>query len=237
VSRKKRPAPPAPPGRYRPFEELRDRVGPDEDVRTQPEPERPQAPPSGRSGGGPSRDEDVFAEAVADAVPLERDDVVHAGTPRPARLPDEEREWKEFARDLMRGRESFDVSWSDEYVEGRRHEVTAGTMRRLKAGRIAWEAYLDLHGMTRDEARRRVDAFIRGARMREQGCVLLVHGRGKGSHGGVPVLKEKLVAWLTRDGGPGAHVLAFATARPCDGGPGALYVLVRAGPPPGGGQG
>jgi DNA-nicking Smr family endonuclease len=41
------------------------------------------------------------------------------------------------------------------------------------------------------------------------------------------VLKEKLMAWLTRDSGMGSHVLAFTTARPCDGGYGAVYVLLR----------
>jgi DNA-nicking Smr family endonuclease len=56
--------------------------------------------------------------------------------------------------------------------------------------------------------------------------VLIVHGRGLGSKDNVPVLKEKLTAWLTR-GAIGRHVLAFTSARPWDGGTGAVYVLLR----------
>jgi DNA-nicking Smr family endonuclease len=56
--------------------------------------------------------------------------------------------------------------------------------------------------------------------------VLIVHGRGLGSKDNIPVLKEKLQAWLTR-GAIGRHVLAFTSARPWDGGTGAVYVLLR----------
>ena len=50
--------------------------------------------------------------------------------------------------------------------------------------------------------------------------------RGANSPGGVPVLKEELKSWLTRD--PLKRVvLAFTTAQPRHGGAGALYVLLR----------
>jgi DNA-nicking Smr family endonuclease len=42
----------------------------------------------------------------------------------------------------------------------------------------------------------------------------------------IPVLKNRLVAWLAR-GQWARLVLAFTSARPYDGGAGALYVLLR----------
>jgi DNA-nicking Smr family endonuclease len=190
-------------------------------VKREPEPVRPARTAA-------EDEEDVFRRSVKDVEPIPGPARPAPGhEPRPARIPDEDGEWREFARGLMRGRTRFDVSWSEEYVEGRRPEVGSETMSRLRAGGISWQDHLDLHGMTRPEAREAVESFLGSARSRALSCVLIVHGRGKGSEGGTPVLKEKLVAWLTREGSLGARVLAFTSARPCDGGYGAVYVLLR----------
>ncbi|MFQ5418592.1 MAG: Smr/MutS family protein, partial [Myxococcota bacterium] len=56
-------------------------------------------------------------------------------------------------------------------------------------------------------------------------CVLVIHGRGRGSADG-PVLKSALPGWLALP--PlGASVMAFASAPPGDGGAGATVVLLR----------
>ena len=99
-------------------------------------------------------------------------------------------------------------------------------MRRLRRGDFAWQAYIDLHGMTTEEARPAVDRFLIEAVRVGHRCVLIVHGRGHNSKDQTPVLKERLKVWLAR-GSAARIVLAFATARPSDGGAGALYVLLR----------
>ena len=80
--------------------------------------------------------------------------------------------------------------------------------------------------MTRDEAQVAVDRFVAAARTAGRRCVLIIHGRGHHSKDQVPVLKERIHAWLAR-GRLSKSVLAFASARPCDGGAGAVYVLLR----------
>lgn len=226
--KKKKKQEPAQPGRFRPFADLEktleEKKPPAREADTEP-----ARKPTGSPVAAPATHEEAeFIRAVSDAHPIPgRPAPGGPSDPRPAKLPDEEREFREFANNFIKGTVGFDISWSDEYVEGRRHEVSRQTMKKLRAGQISYQDYLDLHGMTRDEARRKVESFIARSRRHNHWCVLVVHGRGKGSHGGRPVLKEKLVAWLTRDGGIGAHVIAFATARPCDGGPGAVYVLLR----------
>ncbi len=223
MSRGRRRDPP-PAGRFRPFENL-------EVARPQsPRPARGDGPTSGAPAPGGAAEEDLFIESVEDVTPLEdAPGRPPAPEPRPARLPDEDGEWRSFARDLLEGNVRFDIRWSDEFVEGRIQQVSKETMQRLRRGELAWQDHLDLHGMTRQQARQAVDAFIERARRRRMRCVLIVHGRGKGSEGGLPVLKEKLVAWLARQGGIGSKVLAFTSARPCDGGYGAMYVLLRDG--------
>ncbi|MGD0625276.1 MAG: Smr/MutS family protein, partial [Thermodesulfobacteriota bacterium] len=67
--------------------------------------------------------------------------------------------------------------------------------------------------------------FLKWAVMTGKRGVLIIHGRGLSSPQ-EPVLKEKVIEWLTR--GPWRKwVIAYASARLCDGGAGATYVLLR----------
>ena len=127
---------------------------------------------------------------------------------------------------LVSGEAPFDVADTDEFIEGRVPGLDPGIVRRLRRGEFAVQGHIDLHGMTRDEAKRAVDEFLRKARSAGKRCVLLVHGRGIHSKDQVPILKDALRSWLAT-ARFGRHVLAFATARPTDGGAGALYVLLR----------
>jgi DNA-nicking Smr family endonuclease len=129
-------------------------------------------------------------------------------------------------RALVSGDAPFDLADTDEYIEGRVAGLDPAVARKLRRGEYAVQGHIDLHGLTREEAKQEVDRFLRGARQAGKRCVLLVHGRGMHSRDQVPVLKEALRTWLAT-ARFGRHVLAFATARPQDGGGGAIYVLLR----------
>lgn len=128
--------------------------------------------------------------------------------------------------DLLDGTGTFDISDTDEYIEGIADGLDRRLLSRLRRGDFAIQGHVDLHGLTRDEARIRVEGFLHESRLRSRRCVLIVHGRGLNSKDQIPVLKESVRIWLTR-GRIGRQVLAFATARPTDGGAGAVYVLLR----------
>jgi DNA-nicking Smr family endonuclease len=178
------------------------------------------------------RDEDVFAEemrGVAQLQPDPRGRVVGGAAPPPAaprrRLDDESEAYAELA-DLVEGAGVFDITATDEYVEGIGPGIDKRLLRKLRAGDYAVQAHLDLHGFTSEEARPEVEKFLDGARKDGRRCVLVIHGRGHNSKEGIAVLKERLKVWLTR-GRISKGVLAFCTARPADGGAGAVYVLLR----------
>ncbi len=97
---------------------------------------------------------------------------------------------------------------------------------KLRPGSFAYQAMLDLHGMSAAAARVEVERFIMQALAEGHREVLIVHGRGHNSKDNIPVLKERLKSWLAR-GRIGRSILAFTSARPADGGPGAVYVLLR----------
>ena len=129
-------------------------------------------------------------------------------------------------RALVRGDAPFDLADGDEFIEGRVAGLDHQLVRKLRRGDFAVQAHVDLHGMTRDEAKRAVELFLRGSRNAGKRCVLVVHGRGLHSKDQLPVLKDALQTWLST-ARFARHVLAFATARPVDGGAGAIYVLLR----------
>ena len=128
--------------------------------------------------------------------------------------------------DLVTGNVPFDIADSDEYIEGTAAGLDPRLLRRLRAGEFAYQAHIDLHGMTSEEARRAVESFLTEAYQTGKRCVLIVHGRGRNSKDQIPVLKSRLTTWLAH-GQWARLVLAFASARACDGGAGALYVLLR----------
>jgi len=100
---------------------------------------------------------------------------------------------------------------------------------KLKRGRYAIEARIDLHGMTQDEAHRALNGFIARASHDELRCVLVITGKGlrKLDEGGdLGVLRHAVPRWLNEPP-TRARILAFGPAQPRHGGGGALYVLLR----------
>jgi DNA-nicking Smr family endonuclease len=128
--------------------------------------------------------------------------------------------------DLIAGQGDFDITETEEYVEGSRTGLDPRLIVRLRRGEFPVEAHLDLHGMTQPDSRQALGAFIQESVRKGRRTVLVVPGRGLGSPGGRPVLKHAAVQWLSH-GVLSAYVLGFVTARPTDGGMGALYVLLR----------
>lgn len=195
-------------------------------------PPKPSAPPPKPSAPPTARDDDVFAAEMRGVLPLPPDArgrVGSAAAPPPSsprQRRDDDAEAYAALADLVDGAGAFDISATDEYMEGLAPGIDKRLLRKLRAGDYAVQAHLDLHGLTADEARAEVERFLVAAHRDGRRCVLLIHGRGHHSDDGVPVLKERLKSWLSR-GRIGRGVLAFCTARPSDGGAGAVYVLLR----------
>ena len=128
--------------------------------------------------------------------------------------------------DLVSGQGSFELTETEEYVEGARVGLDPRLLGQLRRGEFSVQAHLDLHGMIQPDAKEAVTNFIVDSVRKGRRTVLIVHGRGLRSPGGLPVLKHAAAQWLSH-GIAGGYVLAFATARPNDGGAGAVYVLLR----------
>jgi len=122
--------------------------------------------------------------------------------------------------------DEFDVESlleTDASLSWRRPEIGIDVVRKLRRGVWALQGELDLHGMRSDEARERTSGFLREAQLKGWRCVRIVHGKGLGSPGKQPVLRDKCKRWLVQS----ERVLAFVQARADEGGVGALVVLLQ----------
>lgn len=165
----------------------------------------------------------LFQAAVSDATPL-RSNRVHHEPPPPLPIP---RQRQRDERAAL-GESLADVHLLALQLEGGDEAVflkpgfAPKVLKDLRRGRWIVQNQLDLHGMHRDEARQEVATFLAECLAHKQRCVRIVHGKGHGSPGRVPVLKQLVLGWLAQR----QEVLAYCQARTVEGGAGALIVLL-----------
>ncbi|WP_189685495.1 Smr/MutS family protein [Pseudorhodoferax aquiterrae] len=167
----------------------------------------------------------LFANAAGPVVPLRQPVRARLTPEQPAPIPvqqqlDEQRVLLESLSDEFDATTLLDV---DDAMSFRRPGIGLDVTRRLRKGEWSLQRELDLHGMRREDAREALSAFIREAHRQGLRCLRVVHGKGLGSPGRVPVLKSKVQAWLIQK----QEVLAFVQARADEGGAGALVVLLK----------
>ena len=168
----------------------------------------------------------VFASFVGKVKPLPRKDRAELATVQPAPIPaqqllDEQKVLRETMSDEWDTSSLLDA---DETLSFRRPGIGVDVTRKLRKGDWSIEAQVDLHSLRTDEAREALGGFIRDSYKHGLRCVRVVHGKGLGSPGKVPVLKNKVHSWLIQKN----QVLAFVQATPAQGGAGALVVLLQA---------
>jgi DNA-nicking Smr family endonuclease len=164
----------------------------------------------------------LFREAMSDVKPLRQD----PNAPTPRRRPVRAR----FARasrfaslhDSLHDATIDPFVGSREELSFKRAGVPDNVLRKLRRGEYRISGELDLHGLTVDQAKHALKAFLAAALARHAVCVRIIHGKGLRSGHQGPVLKSFVSGALKRT----SAVMAYVSARPADGGTGALYVLL-----------
>lgn len=95
--------------------------------------------------------------------------------------------------------------------------VDGSTAERLRRGRIAPDATLDLHGLTQAQAHTRLTNFVRHGHELGNRCVLVITGKGG-------VLRDLVPRWLEE---LRAIIVGVQKAHQKHGGGGAYYVYLR----------
>ena len=90
------------------------------------------------------------------ARPRRAGEEVHGFRPGRTRTP---RYWPSSS-ELVAGDAPFDLSDSDEFIEGHLPSLDPQLLRKLRKGEIAVQGHVDLHGLTRDEAKATLERFL-----------------------------------------------------------------------------
>ena len=168
----------------------------------------------------------LFRAVVGDARPVDSRNRVEIDRPAPPPAPikREEDERAALTESLL-----APLSFEDRLDMGDEAAfLRPGLPRRvltdLRRGRWVLQGQIDLHGLVRDEARSALAHFLHDSLVQGKRCIRVIHGKGHGSPGKVPILKQLSRGWLAQR----EEILAFCQAGPHHGGGGALLVLLRA---------
>ncbi|WP_178139286.1 Smr/MutS family protein [Desulfovibrio litoralis] len=173
----------------------------------------------------PNVNDDLFTKAMFGVVPVKskgRELVVA----KPNKILISPEEHNKTLQGLIDGSVEFSLEYSGEFMQCHVRGLDPLVIEKLKAGSYSYEANLDLHGQTTEQAYRSLIYFIQNSYQRNLRTLIVVTGRGLNSPNGISVLRERIQTWLTKD--PFKRVvLGFCTAQAYDGGTGALYILLR----------
>ncbi len=169
------------------------------------------------------RDTPSFMSRIfPDITPLQQNKLENSTADKRKSRPKANPASDDFDSPPLRLADNSTVSASDE-LRYQGNGVQNRIMRELKRGKIPIENRLDLHGQTVEQAHKSCMHFIHHCQQAGLYCVLVIHGQGYRSTGGIPVLKQQIDYWLRQHN----TVLAHCSALPRDGGKGAVYVLLR----------
>ena len=180
---------------------------------------------AGMQAAQSGREQQLFAEATRGVQPLTTAARVSRPPPHtsPSPVMRQRDEADALASSLSDGIDADGLLETDAALSFTRDGIAPNTVRKLRRGDWVIQAQLDLHGMTRDQARAALTQFLHLALSKGLRCVRVIHGKGLGSKNHLPVLKDKVRRWLAQSG----PVLAYVQARAADGGAGAVVVLLK----------
>jgi DNA-nicking Smr family endonuclease len=164
-------------------------------------------------------DLELFRDHVRDAEPLRFEGIEPQRNkpppvPRPKPVEDDDASPAHLAESEVE---------TPDYLLFARPGVQRRVVADLQRGALDIGLEVDLHGLRAEHARHVLRDFLAECAQRRVRCARIIHGKGRGSAEGPPVLKRKVNYWLRLN----ETVLAFCSATRFDGGTGALYVLLR----------
>ena len=175
------------------------------------------------------REANVFKSQLGGVTPIKAPDIyVHQRAPivtkaTPAK-PKDITSMSEAMQVMEQWSDEFDASQWQEDDDEMSYSVAGSSpdvLRKLRKGQWPAQAYLDLHGLQRDQARSALADFLRRSKHARLRSVCVIHGKGINSRQPA-ILPSKVRSWLCQS----EWVQAFCQANAADGGDGAVHVLL-----------
>lgn len=161
------------------------------------------------------QDQNLFRQTIGDVVTVKSDKKQFIAHKKPSTKP--RPQLLDYAE--CSGYEKLGLGDDLSFVVPR---LQKNILKKIRQGFFEINAKIDLHGLSRAQARHKLSKFLHSFKQNDWQCVLIIHGKGCHSVDNQPVLKNSLNEWLRQH----QEVLAFCSAKPADGGTGATYVLL-----------
>ncbi len=170
-------------------------------------------------------DEEIFHEAMANVKQIsEFTEIPYITQQTKKHIPIKNDDTIKTLEKIVSGHQKINLPDTPEYIEWVHSDIRKDITQKLHKGYFSVQDYIDLHGLTVNEAETALSAFLKNAVKRRLCCIKVIHGRGLRSPNG-PVLKEYLIKWL--HGKFSKWVIAYSTAKDRDGGLGATYIILK----------
>ncbi len=168
-------------------------------------------------------DKALFLSAIGEIKPIRHRHVIPEKIRPEASIRKQLEDDNQVMEELLSNPDNLDLLDTGEHLAYTRSGVQNAVLRKLRSGGYSLQSELDLHGLSRDQARAEIVKFIQQCRERGKYCVRIIHGKGRKNTFNAPVLKPAVNHWLQQH----KWVMAFCSAPSHDGGTGAVYVLLR----------
>jgi len=168
-------------------------------------------------------DKALFRDAVGDVKGVNNDKAPDTSIKPSASVKSTREDERSVMDSLMRELSESDLLETGEHLSFTAPGVQKAVLRKLKSGKYAIQAEIDLHGMTLSLAKNELGAFLTECQHRRLLCVRVIHGKGRKQADKAPRMKPAVNQWLQSN----KKILAFCSAPANDGGTGAVYVLLK----------
>ncbi len=165
-------------------------------------------------------EEDLFTQIMAQVQPIKAEKRIQAKKNNPHNIINR-RDSKAFHAIKSQHHARFSVQRTDTY-ELKAHGVATKDVKKLAQMNI--QHALDLHGLTQTQAEQAMQQFISQAIHHGERYLCIIHGQGRHSQGGKPVLKDFTYQWLEH-GSFSSHILIATPSKQSGGG--ACNILLR----------
>jgi DNA-nicking Smr family endonuclease len=168
-----------------------------------------------------AEDSDLFRQSIGEVKAVKNDTLILKPSEKPKPYPQNK------TLETIKSFEPSDIEVDLLHHEDSLNFIAPGLqkniLKKLRKGYFGFDASIDLHGLTSQEAKHQLSRFLHFSIEDGFRCVHIIHGKGYGSSTDRPVLKNDINVWLRQH----SEVQAFCSTPSKHGGTGAVFVLLK----------
>ncbi|MCX8597878.1 MULTISPECIES: endonuclease SmrB [unclassified Gilliamella] len=160
-------------------------------------------------------DIDLFKNSIGKTKLLKQDTVIHKPQKRSQKLIENQKIQHEKVNNEFYFSDDYQPLLQEDPIRYSRENSDPNELKKLRRGFYAPEFFLDLHGLTLQEAKKEIAALIAVCLKENANCACIMYGHGKN------ILKKQTPMWLAQH----PNIICFHQAPKEFGGSAALLIL------------